>query len=270
MELTTFSPVALLLIGGLPHGAMDAYLAVRIFPKKLSWILSFTAVYLILIGAFLVIWRLAPNLSLTVFLLASMWHFGKLDANTQLKNSSSISWKIFFGLTVPTNLAFFHTNEVRVLLEMLTLENVDLIVDSLAHGWWLWLIMMIVYQAKFFNAPLRLRGEPLGHLLLFAVLPPLWSFCLYFVLIHSLRHTVQVMRQDSQIRKIWWLIAFLSSLLLVGLIATVANHIGGHFLAEFYRVAFVTLAALTIPHMIFIDGFQALSRIRAPVSSSEP
>ncbi len=78
------------------------------------------------------------------------------------------------------------------------------------------------------------------------------------------------MRQDSQIRKIWWLIAFLSSLLLVGLIATVANHIGGHFLAEFYRVAFVTLAALTIPHMIFIDGFQALSRIRAPVSSSEP
>ncbi len=162
---------------------MDAYLAVRIFPKKLSWILSFTAVYLILIGAFLVIWRLAPNLSLTVFLLASIWHFGKLDANTQLKNSSSISWKIFFGLTVPTNLAFFHTNEVRVLLEMLTLENVDLIVDSLAHGWWLWLIMMIVYQAKFFNAPLRLRGEPLGHLLLFAVLPPLWSFCLYFVLI---------------------------------------------------------------------------------------
>ena len=177
-------------------------------------------------------------------------------------------WKIFFGLTAPTNLAFFHTNEVRTLLEILIQSEVHLIVDSLVYGWWLWLIMMIVYQAKFFNAPLRLRAEPLGNLLLFSVLPPLWSFCLYFVLVHSYRHTVQVMCQAGQINKIWWLIACVTSLLIVALIATISSHFNGYFIADFYRIAFVTLAALTMPHMIFIDGYQALARLRPPATPS--
>ena len=123
-------------------------------------------------------------------------------------------------------------------------------------------LMAGVYSLMAFrDASLRARfAEFVLLAVVFAFLPPLVSFALYFCIIHTGRH----------MRRIWHVLASSSSP--EGLYKQAAGFtlaswlVGGVALvwletsnldAALLQVVFIGLAALTVPHMILVDGFFA-------------
>ena len=123
-------------------------------------------------------------------------------------------------------------------------------------------LMAGVYSLMAFrDASLRARFAEFALLaVVFAFLPPLVSFALYFCIIHTGRH----------MRRIWHVLASSSSpeglykqaagftlaSWLVGGVALVWLETG-NLDAALLQVVFIGLAALTVPHMILVDGFFA-------------
>ena len=66
----------LILVLGVPHGALDPIFAHRLYRirTKLGW-LSFVGIYLLLALLVVLLWRVAPLLFLSGFLLISLLHF---------------------------------------------------------------------------------------------------------------------------------------------------------------------------------------------------
>ena len=127
--------------------------------------------------------------------------------------------------------------------------------------------MAVVYGLMSFrDAALRARfAEFILLAVVFAFLPPLVSFALYFCIIHTGRH----------MRRIWHVLASSSSpkgLYRPAVGFTLASWLvgGAAFLwletgdldAALLQVVFIGLAALTVPHMILVDGFFAKGQRR--------
>jgi len=92
----------------------------------------------------------------------------------------------------------------------------------------------------------------------FASLPPLVGFAVYFCVIHTGRH----------MRRIWYMLSSSTSskgVILQAAGFTVSSWLVGAAVffgidsgnpeAELLKIIFIGLAALTVPHMILVDGF---------------
>jgi Brp/Blh family beta-carotene 15,15'-monooxygenase len=113
----------------------------------------------------------------------------------------------------------------------------------------------------FRDASLRVRfAEFILLAMAFAILPPLVSFALYFCIIHTGRHMSRIWhvlastssprglyRQAAGFTLISWLVGGAAFLWLET----------GNLDAALLQVVFIGLAALTVPHMILVDGFFA-------------
>ena len=86
-EMTTLAIV--LALFGVPHGATDHLVAAAIFKRQFprAWLAVFVAVYLAMMGAVVLCWRIAPTFSLASFLLMSVVHWGLGDAEEDLLSS---------------------------------------------------------------------------------------------------------------------------------------------------------------------------------------
>lgn len=71
---------------GVPHGATDHLVASDIFkgPFPRTWLIVFVLVYLMLMGAVILAWILLPSMSLAVFLLLTIVHWGLGDVEDDL------------------------------------------------------------------------------------------------------------------------------------------------------------------------------------------
>ena len=81
LPMSTLAALAAVVLIGLPHGALDGAIANYLgFASKPGSLLRFVAIYLA--GGTLVLgtWLIAPVLALSIFLLASLFHFGAGDA----------------------------------------------------------------------------------------------------------------------------------------------------------------------------------------------
>ena len=109
----------------------------------------------------------------------------------------------------------------------------------------------------------RERGLFLGEIailsLLFAILPPLVGFSIYFCLIHSIRHfaAMRTMLADtiSKFQITRTTVLFSAMCWAVGLIilAQQSSNVGVE--PALLQVIFIGLAALTMPHMMLVDGY---------------
>ena len=62
---------------GIPHGALDGAIAITLgYTKKLTQKLYFIIIYLVVSLVVIILWYLFPVITLTLFLLASTFHFG--------------------------------------------------------------------------------------------------------------------------------------------------------------------------------------------------
>ena len=260
ISLTISDIVALMAIFtlGVPHGAADLNLALRAaLIRSRHHYAMFLAIYLALTGVFVLVWFNWPLPSLITFIAVSVYHFGRAD--TVHFKVPQIDALLYGGLPL-VFIPLAHPVAVSRLFALLTQLDVDFMRPFyfLAIIWGSYFLFRLVQN----RIPLSALGEMIALGIAFLLLPPLWGFALYFCGFHSRRHFQRL----SQALKIT---AWRDWRLTIGLSVTTLIAIGlAPFLTQnltldlaFLRSLFIAIFALTVPHVILIDGFDIFKKI---------
>ena len=245
---------------GLPHGALDGAVAMHLgIVQRFSDLARFMVVYIALAALVVVTWTVAPSISLILFLTISMLHFGAGDVKNG-KGSLGFTEALAHGGLAIVGISQFHRSEVNEIFAYLTNQDtaaVWLAVDILTVGV-IVAIITCVFQAsknpKWATTVLELLL--LG--IVYAIAPPLLGFAIYFCCVHSARHfrtiyaTIKHTVASGNIK---------NQAILFTVVSWIAAGIAFWMFADFadpgptiLRITFIGLAALTVPHMILIDG----------------
>ncbi len=264
-QLSTIVATSLILLFGIPHGALDIEVAMMRFGKsakqdKLMMILF----YLIGAAGMAFLWWASPPAALALFLVISIIHFGgDWDGGLDPFLGVMIGWAI---ISAP---AFFRSDDVAVLFGVLTSAQDDGAVAAVLAA----TAVPALLGSTIFLVLALSRGEyatalQLASCLIAAVsLPPLVGFALYFCLLHSPRHLADAFRQAgvmSQTSKALTCIAV--TLLSFGLGAILYQGLNTDAVdARILRAGFILLSVLTVPHFTLemIMSSKKISRAEA-------
>ena len=259
------SVIALLFVVliGLPHGAFDGAIANYLGAgRSFAAAAKFITGYCAAAGLVITIWIMFPAVTLALFLIISMIHFGRGDASAKSRPVFIMQVLLHGGLPIFGIIYFQQSSVIPVF-------------DALTNGAWYPAILIskimvpvmglmagVYGLIAFLDASLRARfGEFILLAVVIAILPPLVSFALYFCIIHTgrhMRHIWHVLASESPPKKgvyrqaasftvVSWLFGGAAFLWLEN----------GNPDAALLQVIFIGLAALTVPHMILVDGFFA-------------
>ena len=244
---------------GLPHGAMDGALAVHFGwmgrpGKAAAFLLTYVGLAALVVAA----WAVAPVLSFIAFLAISIYHFGRGDASANPFGQITVE-SIARGGVVIGGISQVHRSEVNDVFQ--TLVGID------TTGVWLFLDAVVVVSLVCIAEVLLFKDrseraafatELSALFLLFLVAPPLLGFAVYFCFVHSYRHfsSMRGVLQTtvSSLRITQTTVVFSLLTWAVGLVALaqLSSTVGVE--PALLKVVFVGLAALTVPHMILVDG----------------
>ena len=245
---------------GLPHGALDGAVAMHIgLVKKLSNLIKFMLAYISLAVFVVIVWMFFPTFSLIAFLGISLLHFGYGDA----KNGEGITKfaeAVAHGGLVIVGISQFHRGEVDEIFYYLIKQDTSTIwlAMNIASIGVIAAIATCLLQT---SKDIKWSSTTLELLLVgvvIAIAPPLLGFSIYFCLIHSARHFSRIYRMVKQnvanttikTQAILFTVAcWLAAVVAFVLFADFSDP-GPTIL----RIIFIGLAALTVPHMILIDG----------------
>ncbi len=279
--LGTQSPIlaySMLAIGtvfiGFPHGAFDHWVAARRWASQLGrqWWLLFLAAYLGLTALVLLGWAFAPAVTLSIFLVMSVVHFGLGDVEDGLAPPSvpySVAVFVRGGTPILLPLSVYPEYTTSLLASLTTLPAATLepairtlapplcIPWLLGLGWFL--IASLRVSEKDPKAVSLWRVQTLELLLqagAFIWLPPLLALALYFCFGHSVRHVLRLGAWHAPLAKqqaCRWLLRTLAPaavLCAIGLgVLWWLYGRGGEALPVFSIVVRL-IAALTLPHMV--------------------
>ena len=100
------------------------------------------------------------------------------------------------------------------------------------------------------------KAEDLIGIINFILLPPIISFVIYFCFLHSIRHFIESILILKHIPKKYSIKQFIFLIVMISLVTSITSII---FFSNFYHMTinetiikyiFMTLACLTLPHMI--------------------
>jgi len=257
---------------GLPHGAYDGAVAIHLgIIKRFSSFVKFMIIYVALAALVVTIWMIAPIISLIIFLTISMLHFGAGD----IKNGQGVlgfSEALAHGGLAIVGISQFHRSEVDEIFSYLINNDttyVWLAIDILTVAT-IFAIITCVLQAlnnskwSFTVVELLLLG------IIYAVAPPLLGFAIYFCCVHSARHFRKIY---ASIKQSVSTTSIRNQAILFTSISWIAAGIAFWMFADFanpgptiMRITFIGLAALTVPHMLLIDGISKSKTMLAKLS----
>lgn len=257
LDLVALAAVALI---GLPHGALDGAIAMHLGLARGPLVfVRFLLLYIGMAGLVVVAWMLAPTVSLLVFLLISMLHFGTGDARHGAGWLRSVEVIAHGGLVV-VGISQLHHPDVDIIFGYLTGGDTRVVWNVLDIATVVVGIAIVIcigqglWHRRWRNTALELVG--LG--ILFAMTPPLVGFAVYFCLVHSVRHVTSVL---ATLRREMSRFALVNQATLLTVASWVAGALTFSWFADManpepmlMRVVFIGLAALTVPHMILVDG----------------
>ena len=245
---------------GLPHGALDGAVAMHIgLVKKLSNLIKFMLAYISLAVFVVIVWMFFPTFSLIAFLGISLLHFGYGDA----KNGEGITKfaeAVAHGGLVIVGISQFHRGEVDEIFYYLIKQDTSTIwlAMNIASIGVIAAIATCLLQT---SKDVKWSSTTLELLLVgvvIAITPPLLGFSIYFCLIHSARHFSRIYRMIKQNVANT---AIKTQAILFTVACWLAAVVAFVLFADFsdpgptiLRIIFIGLAALTVPHMILIDG----------------
>lgn len=261
LALETLNLIALLgvVFIGLPHGAMDGALAVHFGwmgrPAKAAvFLLAYVGLAALVVAA----WAVAPVLSFIAFLAISTYHFGRGDATSTIFGRGAVE-SIARGGVVIGGISQFHRAEAN--------EVFLTIVGAETSGVWVFLDVLAVLAAVCVIEALLFKQREertafaleLGLLLVvFFTVPPLVGFAAYFCFIHSFRHFASMRAVlDSTVSKLRITQTTVVFTLLTwgfGLLVLAQQSASIGVEPALLKVVFIGLAALTVPHMLLVDG----------------
>lgn len=243
---------ALIFVLGVPHGAFDVIFAKQLYRlESLRRWAFFCAAYVALAGAVVGFWWLFPSAFLTAFLLVSAFHF-----SGDLEDGTSAVMRFWYAASMLIFPAWFYEAEVARLFGALVAGEFAGQLASILHGmvlpWCVGLGVTLVLQWRV-NRVTSL--EVVSVSLLAIVAPPLLSFTVFFCVMHSARHAFRTQAFAADMK---WLDLLKKALAPMGACAlagvalwpTLTNLT---FETAVVRILFVSLAALTVPHMVLIE-----------------
>ncbi len=251
----------LILTIGISHGSLD-----HIKGKKLVKILGFKSNYIFYLWYIFValltifIWLLFPKFLLFLFLTVAAFHFGKEDSEFIGKNKSFELIYFFKGSLIIISPLLFHKNET---LDIFRSLNFDISGNILINNEILYLFIFLSFISniilsfnKSFNSKSLLLMDFLSILILNYFLNPIIAFTIYFCFLHSIRHSISLIKNiNKNIKK--GLPIFLKKAIPLTAVTIVVYLFSLFFLNNYYelnqavyKVIFIGLASLTFPHIL--------------------
>jgi Brp/Blh family beta-carotene 15,15'-monooxygenase len=256
---------SLILVLGVPHGAMDTLFARRLYGLRTAWDwIRFTMAYLLLAGLVVAAWAWTPTAFLAGFLLISAAHFSGDPAD-------GTPWvsRIFYGGAVLVLPVWRHQEEMSVLFgQLVGPEAAGAVMPVLGWLFWPWSAGLFIAICERWRSDRLTAFEFAAVGVLACVAPPLLAFTLFFCGMHGARHILRSFRYSGSDSWRFVGLAALLPMLGVGLASAGA----WHFLkdapldARVVQIVFVGLAALTVPHMALVERVRLAGWIRPPDS----
>lgn len=254
---------------GLPHGALDGAVAMHLgLVDKFSTMARFVIIYVGLAGLVVGAWIIAPSLSLIVFLTISMLHFGAGDARHGEGILRFAETLAHGGLAI-VGISQFHRSEADEIFYYLINQDTAMVwlaINVLTVAVIVAIIACVSQAAK----DVKWSATTLELLVLgivYALVPPLLGFAIYFCLIHSARHFRRIL---STIKATVDFSNIKNQTILFTTASWIAAGIAFWMFADFadpgptvLRITFIGLAALTVPHMLLIDGVMKSKQVTA-------
>ena len=245
---------------GLPHGSFDGAVASLVGFRNRIQFLCFLFYYLALFFFVILFWLYFPIISLIIFIIMTIAHFGLCDwANFRI---SKYKYQVSFtyGMTIIFGIIFFNENQSFLIFEYLTNEKIYNLKKYFFIPYFFTIISIIYFiYLSFFEKKLR-KGiiEILFLLLIFYFFDPLLSFTIYFCFFHTYKHLKHL------IKNIYLNLPNKKFVIYSTLSFTIISWIGGlgivYYLVQnlslfesLLKVIFIGLAALTLPHMLLVD-----------------
>jgi Brp/Blh family beta-carotene 15,15'-monooxygenase len=182
---------ALMLIGGLPHGAYDIALARRALGLGALPALRLLAGYLGVAMAMWALWSSHPIVALGLFMLLSAVHFGQ-----DWDNLNSGLLKVMAGGAVIAIPAFTQPQEVSAIFTAMAGDGADIICRLAIACAPISVLVTLVGMAQALNAQEhRWVLAQFAAMAALAMLPPQVAFTLFFVFLHAPLHMRSVERE---------------------------------------------------------------------------
>jgi beta-carotene 15,15'-dioxygenase len=192
--------VSLILLTGIPHGALD-HLIQEATDKKFNRVYNskmFSVKYLTIMAVYALAWVWFSGLSLMIFLIISAWHFGETDLEKAPKNALIWSFtRLIYGFYILAFILLTHIEEVRPIVNTMVESQKSVMVFwnfvTMNVKQILYLLglsfttIFIIAQSKYLINFDKIRVFRLCLILLIsAYLPLLPAFSLYFGGWHAL------------------------------------------------------------------------------------
>lgn len=243
---------ALTVVLGVPHGALDTVFAQRSYKLRTvtAWGV-FAILYLLAVGAVVLLWQFEPVLFLGAFLLISGAHFsGDPVAGTP------VAARVFYGGAVIVLPALIHLSEVTRLFSFLAgPKSAALLGAALQTLAWPWLAGLLAAVVICLRVNRRTAAEiaAIGFLATFA--PPLLAFTVFFCVMHSARHILRTFVYSGKRSARLLLAAALTPMLAFVLMMVAASLLLRNVPVEarLVQLVFVALSAMTVPHMAVVE-----------------
>ena len=255
-------PIAIIVFVGFPHGAVDGVLILLAASRSWRRAVALFAGYLLVGLGTVGIWVLEPVMGLLLLVALSVYHFGRLDTVSSLELPLRTLRGLALGALPVVVISQAHYKEVEYLFQIITNKDVGLLIATLEVTTFIWatLIAWLAIVRRVFS--LRQLCEISAIICLLLLLPPLWGFAFYFCAIHSFRHIQNVKNSILPINKNGWIVVAVLTILSALLVFIGFTWLDNDRLyKDLIQSTFIVLAALTVPHMILIDGYRILEKL---------
>ena len=251
----------LILTIGISHGSLD-----HIKGKKLIKYFGYKSISIFYFGyvfigiTTILIWIILPKILLLLFLIVAAFHFGKEDSEfIHPKKNFEVIYFLKGSLIITAPL-FFHKPETLEIFELLNFNVSSSFMISNQVLFILFLLSLISGIILSINKNIETKSlllmDYLSILILNYFLNPVIAFTVYFCFLHSIRHTISLIREiNKNLKK--GLPIFIKKALPLTILTVLCYIISililnnyNEFNETIYRVIFIGLASLTFPHIL--------------------
>lgn len=239
-----------IIVLGIPHGALDGEIGRTILRPRFGWCWFgvFAIPYLGLSAFVLLAWHIEPAMTLALFLAASVWHFGTEDGAS---GGRGVGIAVFGGLPVAAPMLLHPTATISIFSGIAG-------VPLLEMSSWLWtasLAWLATTALWAVQQPVRVSARAGVMVALFAILPPLTAFAIYFVCFHAPFHTNALIADPHRATRVGdprsairLAMPITALTILIG--AALWPLYAGNMPEPLLALTIQGLAALTLPHML--------------------
>jgi beta-carotene 15,15'-dioxygenase len=241
---------------GISHGSLDYIKGAKLLKIfKIKNKILFYLIYIFISSLIVCSWLVLPFFTLTIFLIVASYHFGKEDSVFGKIKKFKLSDLFLFlkGSLVILAPLYFHASETVQIFEILDVKfsqyNKSLIVALI----FLSLISNFFINKNFFLSLL----DSLTIITLNINFEPLLAFTIYFCFLHSVRHSLSLIKSmnNKDLKK--GLASFLKKAMPLTIVTALGFLVAVFLLNEYYllnsailKVIFIGLASLTFPHIL--------------------